>query len=40
MQKEDKIMKWMFIIVVALSLITAGCADTADAENSSLATAS
>ena len=40
MQKEDKIMKWMFIIVIALSLITAGCADTADAENSSLATAS
>ena len=41
MQKEDKIMKWMFIIVisVALSLIS-GCADTADAENSSMATTS
>ena len=34
-------MKWMFtIIVIALSLITAGCADTADAETSSLATTS
>ena len=34
-------MKWMFILImaVALSLIS-GCADTADAENSSLATAS
>jgi len=31
---------WMFIIVIALSLITAGCADTADAETSSLATTS
>ena len=30
----------MFIIVIALSLITAGCADTADAETSSLATTS
>ena len=34
-------MKWMFtIIVIALSLITAGCADTADAETSSMATTS
>ena len=41
MQKEDKIMKWMFILIisVALSLIS-GCADTADAETSSLATTS
>ena len=30
----------MFIIVIALSLITSGCADTADAETSSLATTS
>ena len=40
MQKEDKIMKWMFIIVIAVALSLNGCADTADAENSSLATAS
>ena len=41
MQKEDKIMKWMFIIVIAVALnLISGCADTADAENSSLATAS
>ena len=34
-------MKWMFIIVIAVSLsLISGCADTADAENSSLATAS
>ena len=33
-------MKWMFIIAVVLSLTTAGCADTADAETSSLATTS
>ena len=41
MQKEDKIMKWMFILIisVALSLIS-GCADTADAETSSMATTS
>ena len=38
MQKEDKIMKWMFIIAIALSL--SGCADTADAESSTLTTAS
>jgi len=31
-------MKWMFIIAVVLSLTTAGCADTADAETSSMAT--
>ena len=32
-------MKWMFtIIVIALSLITAGCADTADAEDSTAPT--
>ena len=29
---------WMFIIVIALSLITAGCADTADAEDSTATT--
>ena len=41
MQKEDKSMKWMFIIVIAVALsLISGCADTADAENSSLATAS
>ena len=41
MKKNEAMMKWMFIIImaVALSLIS-GCADTADAENSSLATAS
>ena len=34
MQKEDKIMKWMFIIVIAVSLsLISGCADTADAED-------
>ena len=33
-------MKWMFIIAVVLSLTTAGCADTADAETSSMATTS
>ena len=32
-------MKWMFIIVIA-ALSLSGCADTADAENSSLATTS
>ena len=39
MQKEDKIMKWIFIIVLAstLSLIS-GCADTADAEDSTATT--
>ena len=39
MQKEDKIMKWMFILIisVALSLIS-GCADTADAEDSTATT--
>ena len=33
--------KWMFILIMAVSLsLISGCADTADAENSSLATAS
>ena len=34
--------KWMFILIIALSpsLIISGCADTADAENSSMATTS
>ena len=31
-------MKWMFIIAVVLSLTTAGCADTADAEDSTVTT--
>ena len=40
-QIRSRIMNWIYIIVLAsaLSLIS-GCADTADAENSSLATAS
>ena len=33
-------MKWMFIIVIAAALGLNGCADTADAESSTLATAS
>jgi len=36
MQKEDKIMKWIIIIAIALSL--SGCADTADAEDSTATT--
>ena len=40
MQKEDKIMKWMFILIIAVALSLNGCADTADAENSSMATTS
>ena len=32
--------KWMYIIVIAVALSFSGCADTADAENSSLATTS
>ena len=32
--------KWMFILIMAVALSFSGCADTADAENSSLATAS
>ena len=31
---------WMFIIVIAVALSLSGCADSADAENSSLATTS
>ena len=31
-------MKWMFIIAVVLSLTTAGCADTADAEDATVTT--
>jgi len=38
MQKEDKIMKWMFIIVIAIALSLNGCADTADAEDSTATT--
>jgi len=38
MQKEDKIMKWMFIIVIAVALCLNGCADTADAEDSTATT--
>ena len=38
MQKEDKIMKWMFIIVIAVTLSLSGCADTADAEDSTSTT--
>ena len=38
MQKEDKIMKWMFIIVIAVALSFSGCADTADAEDSTATT--
>ena len=39
MQKEDKIMKWMFIIVIAVALnLISGCADTADAEDSTATT--
>ena len=38
MQKEDKIMKWMFIIVIAVALGLNGCADTADAEDSTATT--
>ena len=38
MQKEDKIMKWMFIIVIAVALSLNGCADTADAEDSTATT--
>ena len=32
--------KWMYIIVIAVALSFSGCADTADAENSSMATTS
>jgi len=36
-----KTIKWMFIIVIAIALsLTAGCADTADAETASMATTS
>jgi len=38
MQKEDKIMKWMFIIVIVVALSLNGCADTADAEDSTATT--
>ena len=39
MQKEDKIIKWMFIIVMAAALsLISGCADTADAEDSTITT--
>ena len=33
-------MKWIYIIVIAVALSFSGCADTADAENSTLTTAS
>jgi len=38
MQKEDEIMKWMFIIVISITLSLNGCADTADAEDSTATT--
>ena len=38
MQKEDEIMKWMFIIVISVTLSLNGCADTADAEDSTATT--
>ena len=38
MQKEDKIMKWIYIIVIAVALSFSGCADTADAEDSTATT--
>ena len=38
MQKEDKIMKWMFILIMAVALSLNGCADTADAEDSTATT--
>ena len=34
MQKEDKMIKWMFILIIAVALSLNGCADTADAEAS------
>ena len=34
MQKEDKIMKWLFIIVIAVALSLNGCAKDATAEDS------
>ena len=38
-QIRSRIMKWMFIIVIAIALsLTAGCADTADAEDSTATT--
>ena len=41
MKKNEAMIKWMFtIIVMVVALSLNGCADTADAENSSLATAS
>ena len=41
MKKNEAMIKWMFILIMAVSLsLISGCADTADAENSSLATAS
>ena len=40
-QIRSRIMNWIYIIVIAVALsLISGCADTADAENSSLATAS
>ena len=38
MQKEDNIMKWMFILIIAVTLSLNGCADTADAEDSTATT--
>ena len=41
MKKNEAMIKWIFIIVIAIATLSLnGCADTADAENSSLATAS
>jgi len=39
-QIRSKKIKWIFIIVLAAALTFSGCADTADAENSSMTTTS
>jgi len=39
-QIRSRIMNWIYIIVIAVALSLNGCADTADAETSSLATTS
>ena len=36
--REDKMKKWMFIIMIAVALSLNGCADTADAEDSTAVT--
>ena len=41
MKKNEAMIKWIFIIVIAIATLSLnGCADTADAETSSLATTS